>query len=292
MHAAVANGATDISSNTDFFLPYFSVGTERLRETYSLVANTQFESNMAGFAGTQHKDFAALGRFDADRHFSVLRWNINGSLWLDPIFYGKEWEEAKVWWKATRSHEIAATFRGQSAVDGARLVPQMEAVVGGFDTVRGYPESYTAADTAVISSFEYRFHVARQCIEPESERAHKTKNTQQRNSESESPTDDTDANPSSFAFRPPVAASVADWDLIFRTFIDYAQARNNKMLPGVEANRNLLGAGFGVELQTYKPSFCAIRADVGIALRGDHQIPGDHVDAGDARLHVTATFAW
>jgi hemolysin activation/secretion protein len=292
MHATVTNGATDISSKTDFFLPYFSIGTERIRETYSLLACTQFESNMAGLAGTQHKDFAALGRFDADRHFSVLRWNINGLLWLDPIFYGKEWEEAKVWWKATRSHEITATFRGQTALDGARLVPQMEAVVGGFDTVRGYPESYTAADTAMISSFEYRFHVARQCIEPESERAQKNRNTRQRSTQTKSLKDNTDADRSSFAFRPPVAASVADWDLIFRTFIDYAQTQNNKLLQGVEANRSLLGAGFGLELQTYKPAFCAIRADVGFALRGDHQIPGNHVDAGDARLHVTATFAW
>lgn len=292
MHAAVTNGATDISSNTDFFLPYFSLGTARQRETYSLLANTQFETNMAGLAGTQRKDFAALGRFDADRHFSVLRWNINGSLWLDPIFYGKEWEDAKVWWKATRSHEITATFRGQSALDGARLVPQMEAVVGGFDTVRGYPESYTAADTAMISSLEYKFHVARQCIEPASERAHKTKNALQRNAPAESQNDATSANRSSFAFRPPVAASVADWDLILRTFIDYAQTQNNKILPGLEANRTLLGAGFGIELQTYKPAFCTIRADVGFALRGDHQISGNHVDAGDARLHVSATFAW
>jgi hypothetical protein len=292
MHVDVDNRSSEIHSNTDFILPYFGVGTTRTRESYALLASIQWEANLPRLAGTNPTDFGALGRFDADKNFSVIRWNSHASLWLDPIFYGKDWEESKIWWKACRAHELSGTLRGQAALNGGRLVPQMEAVVGGFDSARGYPESYTAGDTALISSVEYRFHIARQCVKPSSEIEPGRRSTGPDLSPSQDQPAAGEKSSRGFMFRPPSVASVADWDLIWRSFVDFARTENNEPLPAVESNKSLLSVGFGIELQTYRPAFCAIRADLGFALRGDHHSTGNGVDTGDARLHVSATIAW
>lgn len=292
MHVNVDNRSSEIRSATDFFLPYIGIGTERSRETHSLSANLQIETNIPQLAGTKTEDFAALGRFDADKHFSVARWNTHASFWLDPFFHGKDWEDSKIWWKACRAHELSGTFRGQTALNGGRLVPQMEAVIGGFDSARGYPESLTAGDTGLISSLEYRFHVVRQCIKPSSEMRDKEPTLTSNEANTYDQRNEINKPAGRFLFRPPAVASVADWDVICRTFIDCARTENNKALAGLEANTTLLSVGVGVELQTYKPAFCAIRADLGFALRGTPKDAGHTVEAGDARLHVSATFAW
>jgi hemolysin activation/secretion protein len=266
------------------------VGTERVRETYSLLANAQVETNLAGIAGTDREDFLALGRFDADEDFTIARWNLQGTMYLEPLLFGKEWEEGKVWWKANRAHELAGSFRGQSVLGGARLVPQLQAVAGGFDTVRGYDESYTSADSVLIGSMEYRLHIARQFVKPASVvEAEKAVKQPVVGSPSQRGTGDVG---SWFAMRPRTVASIADWDLIFRTFFDFGQTYHNDRLDGLEANHTLLGAGVGLEFQVYNPAFLTIRTDLGFVLRDDNQLQGREVEAGDSRLHVSVTMAW
>jgi hemolysin activation/secretion protein len=290
MNAAVNNGPAAVQSSADFFIPYVGIGTERARETYSLLATAQVETNVAAIAGTDREDFAALGRFAADKDFTIARWNVQGSMYLEPLLFGKEWEEGKVWWKANRAHEIAGSLRGQAVLGGSRLVPQLLAVAGGFDTVRGYDESFTSADSVVIGSAEYRLHLARQFVKPaslvEAEKGVKqpvVANPSQRGAGDVGNT---------FAMRPRTVASIADWDLVFRTFFDFGQTRNNDRLAGVEADHTLLGAGFGLEFQVYNPAYLTVRADLGFALKDDTQIRGREVHAGDSRLHLSATLSW
>jgi hypothetical protein len=290
MNAAVNNGPAGVESAANFFLPYVGIGTERVRETYSLLANAQVETNVAAIAGTEREDFAALGRFAADKDFTIARWNVQGSMYLEPLLFGKDWEEGKVWWKASRAHELAGSVRGQAVLGGSRLVPQLLAVAGGFDTVRGYDESFTSADSVVIGSAEYRLHLARQFVKPASlvdaEKGVKQPvvgNPSQRGAGDVGNT---------FAMRPRTVASIADWDLVFRTFVDFGKTHNNDRLAGVEADHTLLGAGFGLEFQVYNPAYLTVRADLGFALRDDDQIQGREVSAGDSRLHVSVTLAW
>ncbi len=290
MNAAVNNGPAGVESAANFFLPYVGIGTERVRETYSLLANAQVETNVAAIAGTEREDFAALGRFAADKDFTIARWNVQGSMYLEPLLFGKDWEEGNVWWKANRAHELAGSVRGQTVLGGSRLVPQLLAVAGGFDTVRGYDESFTSADSVVVGSVEYRLHLARQFVKPASlvdaEKGVKQPvvgNPSQRGAGDVGNT---------FAMRPRTVASIADWDLVFRTFVDFGKTHNNDRLAGVEADHTLLGAGFGLEFQVYNPAYLTVRADLGFALRDDDQIQGREVSAGDSRLHVSVTLAW
>jgi hypothetical protein len=87
-------------------------------------------------------------------------------------------------------------------------------------------------------------------------------------------------------------ASIADWDLVFRTFFDFGKTRNNDRVAGVEADHTLLGAGVGLEFQVYHPAYLMVRADLGFALGEDDRIQGREVSAGDSRLHMSVTLAW
>jgi hemolysin activation/secretion protein len=170
------------------------------------------------------------------------------------------------------------------------LVPQLLAVAGGFDTVRGYDESFTSADSVVIGSAEYRLHLARQFVKPSS-LVEAEKGVKQPVVSDPARRGAGDVG-NTFAMRPRTVASIADWDLVFRTFVDFGKTHNNGRLAGVEADHTLLGAGFGLEFQVYNPAYLTVRADLGFALRDDNQIQGREVSAGDSRLHMSVTLAW
>jgi len=292
INASVDNRPALISGDENFFIPYIGIGTERIKELYTLALNAQVERNLPRIAGTSADGLTALGRTDTDPVFSILRWNVQGSLWLDPLIYGRAWESQTEWWKCLKSQELAGTFRGQAALGNGRLVPQMEAVVGGLDSVRGYPEATTAADSAVLAGLEYRFHLARRFLKPGLLQDAKTiegSNVQRPDGGIESGGIHT---PKRFAARPSRVGEVPDWDLILRTFVDGAHTYNTRPVAGVEANKTLLGAGFGIELVTYKPTYFSVRADIGFALKDDKQLTSHEVNSGDARLHVGATLAW
>lgn len=80
-------------------------------------------------------------------------WGSDLSFYLDGI---GEWNPRP----SRLVHEIAMRFSGQYAFND-RLIPNEQAVAGGLYTVRGYPESVVAGDTAIYGSVEYRFHLPR-----------------------------------------------------------------------------------------------------------------------------------
>lgn len=270
LNAGVKNGVFGVGS-TDFLLPYVSVGTDKTTDKYSISVNGQVETNWAGLAGTDHgASLDVLGRSDTDRYFTLGKYNILASFYLEPLIFGNQWDQQAVWWKSTRAHEIVLSMRGQYAFDNARLAPQLEDVAGGFYTVRGYPESYTSGDSALLSSIEYRMHIPRM-FKP--------------------CTPSATANPPAFNILPPGNGQGADWDFIFRTFLDYADVDDNEPF-SYEGHHDLLGAGAGMELQLFKPIFVSIRADLGFALLSVDQAGADRVDAGYSRLNLSATLAW
>ncbi|MEI9893473.1 MAG: hypothetical protein WDN28_06125 [Chthoniobacter sp.] len=162
MRVDVDHRNTVRDGQTDFALPYAGISTERRTSKFSLFANAQVEFDWFGLAGTQEADLPTLGRSGADRHFTLATWDLNGSVFLEPLLFGKAWDEQQVWWKSTRAHELAFSFHGQVPLDKARLAPELQMTVGGFDTVRGYPEALAAGDSVMVATAEYRFHVPRE----------------------------------------------------------------------------------------------------------------------------------
>ena len=211
-------------------------------------------------AASEQAEIDNLGRFDPDRKFTQFKGNVDHSFYIEPLFLGQQ--------AGTLAHEIYGSIRGTSAM-GSRVVPIFQQVGGGFYTVRGYDESQFAGDNALFATAEYRLHIPRLYS--------------------------ISAQPgelfgSPFRWRPQETMGTADWDLIFRTFIDAAHISNNDRKV-FESDADLVGAGFGLEFQMKRNLF--IRADWGFVLRGTNDASGNPTSSsGDNRLHFSATIAF
>ncbi len=284
------NNSTIGGGSTDFFLPYVGIGTDKTTDKFTLAINAEVQMNVPGVAGTDSgAALDVLGRSNTDNDFTIGKWNLLFSFYVEPIIFGKQWDEQKTWWKSTRAHELSLSFRGQMAFDKARLAPQLQYVAGGLYTVRGYPESYSAGDTAMVGSFEYRFHIPR-AFKPANQPKEKKKKPGETAESAEIPPVDA-AKTHGFAFRPSGISNGPDWDLIFRYFLDYGQTLDNDPF-SYESSRKLLGTGVGLELQIFKPLFASARVDWGYALLGLDDTSAKRVDRGDSRLNVSFSVAW
>ncbi|HEV8293523.1 MAG TPA: hypothetical protein VGP94_16420, partial [Tepidisphaeraceae bacterium] len=189
-----------------------------------------------------------------DEDFTILQTQMTHSFFLEPLFNSRD----KF---STLAHEIAISGRMQWAFN--RLIPQEEEVVGGLFTVRGYPESVVAGDSIFVGSLEYRFHYPRSRpfmdVEKQKRLFGKT-----------------------FRWVPEAPYGKADWDLIFKGFLDVGKTIQTDRL-SFEQNDTLVGAGVGVELQ-FKQN-ATLRLDWGFAL---NEIKNE-VDSGDNRVHVVFT---
>lgn len=255
-HVDIANiGAFPSEGATSFLLPVLGISTDRTTETYSAFGSLQIEPNIS--AVTDVRALQSMGRFDVDRDFVIGKYNLGGSFYLEPLLFRKKWaayqqeaDDAKrkgYWHTVTEAHEIALLLHGQYVFEEKRVVPQFEDVIGGFSSVRGYPEAYTAGDNSVIFNAEYRFHLPRVL---------KPADTDLKRDEPLPAT--------RFSVRPSTILGRPDFDFIFRTFYDVGYVENNQLATATEINRTLMSAGFGAEVQIMR--YLNLRADVGFAL--------------------------
>jgi hemolysin activation/secretion protein len=312
MRSTVNNAATGTTSTVNFILPYLGVGTERTTDKFSLATNWQAKGSLTD----QNQDqLNGLGRFGTNGAFWFLNGDLTASIFLEPLLLGKKWgdlgPDGTKWKRGILANELAVIAHGQYAMGNRRLVPQLELLAGGYNTVRGYPESFTAGDSGFVTSLEYRLHVPR-LFKPADISAKQKKakaDKLAKNAPAQKPGDkpgaSSQAEPvvtalpergekssASFRLRPGGAGSGADWDFIVRGFLDYGQTYNNRIITSVEANRTLMSTGAGIELQLFKPIFMTIRADYGYVLQSQRNLTADPVNAGDSRLHISATIAW
>lgn len=277
-HVSVDQEQAGVRGSDDFLLPHVGLEASRVRATSSTAGLVDVQFNLPSIAKTDQRDIERLGRADVDRSFVILNASLSHSICLEPLLHPGEWARADFqdparssrW--ATLAHEIGLSVRGQHAF-GARLVPQLQDVAGGFYTVRGYDESLTAGDSAVVATAEYRFHIPRSFgAQP-----------------------DPAATPlfgQPFRFAPQVPYGRPDWDVIVRAFVDAGRTFNSDRLdagrtggPVLERNETLVGAGVGVELDARDN--ISLRCDWGVALHH----AGDN-DYGDNRFHIVGTFSY
>ena len=90
----------------------------------------------------------------------VFQWSLVHAMFLEPLVNPEGWDDPTTAEDSTLAHEIVGAFRGQYAFD-SRLIPQAEQAIGGLYTIRGYPESIVAGDSAIVASLEYRYHLPR-----------------------------------------------------------------------------------------------------------------------------------
>ena len=162
MRVTVDNSATGGKSAVNFILPYLAVGTEKTTEKYSLAMNYQIKGS---FDSKNQDQLNGLGRFDTDGAFWFLNGDFAASIFLEPLILGKKWgdlgKDGTKWKRGILANELAFFAHAQYALGNRRLIPQLELINGGYNSVRGYPESFTSGDTGYFASAEYRLHVPR-----------------------------------------------------------------------------------------------------------------------------------
>ena len=271
------NKTQQTEGDSDFFLLKGGVALERGNEKWATQLTADITANLPGVAGTGELDeLVPLGRFNPDREFQIASVRGSQSFFLEPLlapsaFAGKGLKAGEQWQPGmTLAHEVV--FMGGFTTSlGQRLVPNFQEVVGGFFTVRGYPENYVAGDRVYSGTAEYRVHLPRLFgIDP---------------SPGKMPVFGTP----NFRSRPQEAFGSTDWDLVFRGFIDAARVESQERF-AFEQNATLVGAGVGVEWSVLR--YFNLRVDVGVPLRSTN-INNERVEGGsDARLHLLLTLSY
>ena len=268
-HVEVNDNLLQQFGNEDFFLPHVGAKFERVTNKSTLLGSVDYEINVSDVADTQESELTKLGRLDTDEDAMRLVWDLYYSFYLEPLLWPNKWEDNSTWKTSTLAHEILIHARGQYAFD-TRLNPQRQRTAGGLFSVRGYDESLVAADTVAIITGEYRFHLPR-VLAPKQDpgtlfgRTHK--------------------------WRPQYVYGRPDWDLILRTFVDFAGTTNSQATETFEEDEILLSAGIGAEF-LLRRNF-SVRVDWGFVLdeveaRGN----GQDQEIGDSRVHVLATLLY
>jgi hypothetical protein len=258
----ISNEVVDINGEEAFFFPYVGVRFERMGLLANTSASVRVEWSAPGVAGTDSANLDRLGRLLVDDDWVLLKWDWAHSFYLEPLLLGEAWSDpATPERRTTMAHEISLSLRGQHAFDN-RLIPQHQETVGGMYTVRGYPESVVAGDSALVGTIEYRFHLPRIFAVQED------------------PTQ-TPLFGRPFRYARDQRFGRPDWDLIFRGFFDYGRVTNSERQT-FEQDETLMGVGVGVELIVGR--HLDIRIDWGFALQEVRE-----VDSGDSQLHVVAT---
>jgi hypothetical protein len=264
---------------SDFLIPFFSTTLSRQAAWWSVSGGLRYEQTVGDFANLEPTDgIPALGRASADSEWSSLRWNIAGSIYLEPLFSGGDLGARFL------ANELSFRARGRVLLQAerGRLIPHEQEPIGGAFSVRGYPESILSADEFVIGTVEYAFHLPR-VLKP--------------------------GAPGKvmgwgFRWRPEKTRLEPDWDLIGRVFYDHAYRQVTPLLASgetiddvglIERTVSIAGAGGGLELQVKQN--LSIRCDVGLTLTElvDDTLEPDQrivVPAGATRYYISSSFSW
>lgn len=287
----VLNEATKFGGEADLITPSLSFRLYRSSPVFGFDASVGYETNIEK---TEQQDLVRLGRLNTTSDYKLVRGELTVSSYLEPLFFGISRENS--WKRSTLAHEVTFSARGQVTLGNDRLIPQKEQAIGGFFTVRGYPESVVAGDEAASASLEYRFHLPR-ALRPASEDEGTVDETGKKQARREEAT--LFGRP--FNGRPPRIYAQPDWDFILRAFADCGVTRINRRQIAVgEHNHSLMSIGGGLELQFRR--LLNARVDVGYALKeaktgftsaSNAYTEGyNDVDSGDLRAHFLITLLW
>ena len=135
-HIFVNNEVALLMGEDEFFIVYMGLNAERITEISRLLASITVERNIPSVGNTEDSEIIAFGRTNPEDRWTLLKWNVSHSAYLEPFLNAKAWRDVSTPETSTLAHELAFTFKGQHSF-GARLIPQMEQAAGGLYTVRG-----------------------------------------------------------------------------------------------------------------------------------------------------------
>ncbi len=243
---------------SDFITPSLSVSAFDMRDTSALQATL-------GVAYTSPDADQAildqLGRSNTSQDWWVLFGSGYYSFFLDE-FLDPNWADQAI---HTSIHELTLRGQGQYAFD-SRLTPLSMSTMGGYATVRGYPQATISGDSSIQGSLEYRFHLPRSFDSAPAGRGWLD--------------DDFRWAPDSATGAPP------DWDLALLGFIDAAEVWQSDAL-SFENDATLVGAGIGAELAIR--DYMKFTVNYAWAL---HEVESANVRSGSSRLYFLGSISF
>lgn len=263
------------SGKESYFVPYGGVRFEKVQDVKETYASITYEFQNGGLSGATYENLNQLGRTPVDEDWQILKFDAYHSFYVEPMI-SQVYKGTGDRGPTTLAHEIALSARGQYSFN-KRLIPSEQDVAGGMFSVRGYPESVVAGDSVFIASAEYRFHYPRTFAVSEPGNIGANKQAWAQNFMG--------ANMTNFRFAPQEPFGRADWDLIFKGFLDVGSTDIAFAQPG-EDSFTLVGTGVGVEFQFKR--YLTARLDWGFALTDVDQ-PSDGVETGDNEIHFLLT---
>lgn len=230
-----------------FASPIIGMNFEKFQNAFRLFASIQAQGSPDGFLASNRNDLVLMGRMNPSKSWAILNSQFFVAFYLN---------------KYRLVHEFLLSAQGQYAFN-ERLIPQLKSIVGGISTVRGYPQALTSGDSTAVGRFEYLFHFPNSL--------------------------GIEQNPRTlfgqpFRFKPQYPGGRADWDLVFRAFVDAARVINNQ-IETPEQDDTLVGAGLGLEF-VLKQNFI-LRGDWGHALTD-----AINVTAGHNQFYFVGTVAY
>lgn len=234
---------TEPGATKNFLLPAIGLSAIRTKGESKVLANVTLASSFSNWIWDLNRNLANLGRVNPSVNWAILEASLYSSFYLEPLLRDCYQHLA---------NEIVVTMQFQNSFN-KRLIPELQGILGGLYTVRGYPQSTAAGDNLYFGSAEYRLHIP-----------YLFRN-------------DPSACKSLFGKQLRTAApspkGFADWDLIVRPFLDIGATTFNQKVIG-EHNFVLVGTGVGADLVLWYNLF--LRADWGVALNQANGVPDGH----------------
>jgi hemolysin activation/secretion protein len=263
MDVSVVN-LSAFNAEMPFFVPTVGLTLDRSWPTTRLRANLAFQQSLPFIAGTSSADiehFSDVGRANLDSSWRILTLDFGGSVFLQPWFHGTRFFTDRPLRPRELTHELAWRLSAQTSLD-TRLIPQVEGVLGGAATVRGYPQSIASGDSFAEGSVEYRYHIPLgfHSVEPWN----------------------LPWGMGVFRPGPDDLLRLPDWDLVVASFLDGGKVWNTQRVLG-EHNDSLASVGLGLEV-IVRRNF-SVRVDYGVALLA---VPTANVDRGNGEVHFSA----
>lgn len=241
------------SATKNFLLPGIGFKCIQLKSESKIIASVSLQSTISSLFWDVRKNLDNLGRFDLSPNWGIVEAGLYGSFYLEPLFQKKSAVKHL-------AHEIVCQGQLQNAFN-QRLIPQLEGILGGLYSIRGYPQSTVSGDNLYMGSVEYRFHLPA---------ALKT-----------NPNATVKVFGKTLRWAPAQPKGETDWDLIFRAFYDVGETTINQR-KRFERDHLIMGTGLGLELVVWSNIF--IRGDWGRALRSANGIP-----SGNNQFYFSST---
>ena len=238
-----------------YLLPSLGFKYSKMGTDTSFLIGAKIEGNLPDTVGTPDKqDLQRLGRVNAENDFLIA--SIYGlyQTYIDR-FLGND---------NKRAHQIELVGSASSSL-GSRLPPSFLGVIGGHNSVRGYPVASASGDSNAFLKFDYNFHIPRVMDLAKEQSNHRLK-----------------------SLSPRFIGDFTELDLTLGWFTDFGIVNNCDPL-FFENDDRLWSAGLSVGFN-YKDSLL-FKLEYGWALR-ELENPIRRVDNGDGEFYLSLIYKW